>query len=486
MPADKLKKLATRAAALWRIVRLFREVGLMGVPAASAKVTDQTTRILDILDPATQRVSEINQPGYRDKILVDTTEAATSAAKSAIDKSTIVLAHSILDDVVSECCQISALLTPENWMTYVEKRKVELRVVLETPAADLAKQLLDEYLDQLSRESLRKRLDMLNERYQPAPAFEYDDDPYRFDRDRLEGIDRHRQRVIHQLELSNGGEDVSADLAYLEATCFFVIFMIAHKHGIAVDPLSDALDGLYARARSPFDLAYEGFLLATSLPSPEAALWSWGGQIFAREPHRKSKQLPLLMPAATPDLSADGRQIAFVRYRLATGDEVTQNDRLEGNTQSLIGDIWIAAVDGSHPELVLTGGPRPDLVPPVATLPKELAGITSTKFDPDAQLVYFIADAWATSGAIYVLDLKTRGVRYFTDGTVFAVLQSEPHRGSLLVSKHRYFEGGGSYDHFWLVSPEGTVGEDVGPDLEAALVKLYGPGGRKLAFPHLD
>ena len=138
-------------------------------------------------------------------------------------------------------------------------------------------------------------------------------------------------------------------------------------------------------------------------------------------------------------------------------------------------------------KLVLEGGPRPGLAPPVEGFPQELEGITSPKFDPDARLVYFIADASTTSGAIYVLDLETRGVKFLAAGNVLAVVHGVPHRGALLVNQHRYYgpPNHGSYDHFWLISPTGEAREDFGPDFNLALTKLYGPGGRKLAFPHL-
>ncbi len=252
--------------------------------------------------------------------------------------------------------------------------------------------------------------------------------------------------------------------------------------------MPDAIDALRSKASSPVKLAYEGLLLATSLPAPDEQIWSMGGQVFARDGHHGSRQLPLLMPAATPDLSVDRRHLVFVKYRPRSDDELGHGSRLYEGRASLVGDIWISAIDGSQAEMVLKGGPRPQLVPPVDVLPKELEGITSPKFDPDATMVYFIADGWTTSGAIYVLDLKTREVKYFTDGNVFAVLHGAPHRGELLVMKHRYYgpPNQGSYDHFWLVSPTADVLDDFGDDLDPALVSLYGPGGRKLAFPHID
>ncbi len=153
MAADRLKSLASRALGLWRVVKLFRDVGHRGIPATADHVRAQTTRILDALDPATRKVSEINEAGYAAKILDETTGAAVAAAESAIEKTSIVLAHSILDEVLSECCQISAQLMPENWIGFVQERKVTLSDALRTPANDIRDQLLAEYLDQLSSTS---------------------------------------------------------------------------------------------------------------------------------------------------------------------------------------------------------------------------------------------------------------------------------------------------------------------------------------------
>jgi hypothetical protein len=484
MAADRLKSLASRALGLWRVVKLFREVGHRGIPATADHVRAQTTRILDALDPVTRMVSEINEAGYAANVLSQTAGAAVAAAESAIEKTSIVLGHAILDEVLTECCQVSARLMPENWTGLVQNRKVTLGEALRTPAAEIGGQFLADYLDQLGRESMRTRVDILNQRYQPAPAFEYERRPYRFDRERLEAIDLHRQSILHKLELAREAEAREADdLLYLEATCFYFIYIVAHKHGIALDPMREALDRLRSKSISPVQLSYEGLLLATSLPFADEQVWSAGGQVFATA-NGRSRQLPLLMPAATPDVSSDHRQLVFVKYRQRPGVQLADCEGIF----SQIGDIWISPIDGSNAECVLEGGPRPGLVPPVAGLfPEELEGITSPRFDPDARLVYFIAAAWTTSGAIYVLDLKSREVKYFTDGNAFVVLHGEPHRGSLLVSKHRYYEppNQGSYDHLWLVSPAVEVGEDFGEDIDAALVKLYGPGGRKRAFPHL-
>ena len=77
---------------------------------------------------------------------------------------------------------------------------------------------------------------------------------------------------------------------------------------------------------------------------------------------------------------------------------------------------------------------------------------------------------------------------FFTEGNVCVMLHGDPHRGKLLMMKHRYYAPPdvGSFDHFWLISPAAEVREDCGEDLDAALRGLYGPDARKLAFPHLE
>ena len=147
MPFDTIKDLASRALGLWRIVKLFREVGFRGIPTTIEIVTAQTTRILETLDPNTKTLSEINEPGYRKKVLGDTVEAVTSAARSAIDKTSVILGHSILDEVVTECCRLSSVLIPIVWMGFIEGRKVAVGDVLQRSPKDVAQQLLADYVE---------------------------------------------------------------------------------------------------------------------------------------------------------------------------------------------------------------------------------------------------------------------------------------------------------------------------------------------------
>ena len=48
----------------------------------------------------------------------------------------------------------------------------------------------------------------------------------------------------------------------------------------------------------------------------------------------------------------------------------------------------------------------------------------------------------------------------------FEVVSSGHYRDDLLVQQHRYFIGGGSYDWYWLLKPDGKEIGPVGEDTE--------------------
>jgi hypothetical protein len=324
-------------------------------------------------------------------------------------------------------------------MSFIERRKITLGEALETSPPEIAQRLLAKYVEQLSREPLLTRVDILNQKYQPAT---FDSKSYCFDRKRLSQIDQHRHRIIHQLALSGTEEGhIADDLLYLEGTCFYFISILSNKHGISVDPMAAIFEALESNASSPVKLAYEALLLATSLPAPDEEVWSVGGQIFVRSANGVSRQLPLIMPAAQPNLSFDRRRVVFMKYRLAT-----QENHVYGRRETLIGDLWISDADGSKPELALQGSSEAE---------GEAVHVVNPQFDPDGKLEYYLAHlGYATTAAICVLDLETKMVKEFTQGLSFVVLHGDPHKGHLLVLKHRYYEPSqfGSYDHFWLVS----------------------------------
>jgi WD40 repeat protein len=149
-------------------------------------------------------------------------------------------------------------------------------------------------------------------------------------------------------------------------------------------------------------------------------------------------------------LAPDGKWVAFVRKvegkKIPTGsDEVDPTE------------LWQVRVDGKEPTMLL----RCRESDKVESL---IGGFENLQFSTNGKLLYFVTPAWATSGAVHVVDTTNRKERYLFPGNDLRVVTAGEYKDCLLVQQHRYFIGGGSYDWFWLLRPDGKEVGPVGED----------------------
>jgi hypothetical protein len=155
-----------------------------------------------------------------------------------------------------------------------------------------------------------------------------------------------------------------------------------------------------------------------------------------------------------PVASPDGKRIAFVR---TTGKSI---DCQANGAQSDVYELWAANADGGGARKLLGVAPNNDLQ-------KSVCGFQSPQFSSNGNLLYFETPAWATSGAIHVYDFHAAKEHFVVDGDDVMVLAKcdEPdYRDRLIVTQHKYFVFGGSYDWPWLISPEGKALGLIGGD----------------------
>ncbi len=89
----------------------------------------------------------------------------------------------------------------------------------------------------------------------------------------------------------------------------------------------------------------------------------------------------------------------------------------------------------------------------------------SLKFSPDGKRLYFITSAWVTSGALHRVNVDGSGERFVAAANSLKVLGSGSYKGHLIISQHRYFLGGGSYDWYYVFTPQGKEVGPLGADL---------------------
>jgi hypothetical protein len=184
-----------------------------------------------ILAPPAQAVPE----EILRKIQIQMTEGVINNAHTAIDATSIVMAQSILDDCAWSYLKVCAMIAPEDWQNQIDARKIELKAVREQKYEDLRDGLIQMRLEQIERESVLVKIDLLFALCHP-PAEYAPLNNYAYDRDRLERIDKARHAIIHEDGFTTPLSTIEEDLDFISKTAWFVMGLVNQKYGLQIDP----------------------------------------------------------------------------------------------------------------------------------------------------------------------------------------------------------------------------------------------------------
>ncbi|MCP3060128.1 hypothetical protein LXT21_15195 [Myxococcus sp. K38C18041901] len=184
------------------------------------------------------------------------------------------------------------------------------------------------------------------------------------------------------------------------------------------------------------------------------------GKIVLVEANGKRRSLTSSGQDSQPSLSPDGRAVVFVRN--ASGKKVeSATGEVEAN------EVWWVDTSGGKPRRLVASTASDD---PKASL----GALEAPQFSPDGKTVFLLSAAWVTSGAVHKVDVATGKEQFVSPGNTLEVIPRGEHHGKLIVQLHKYFLGGGSYDWFWLLEPDGKPVGPIGDDV-SRFRELYFP-----------
>jgi dipeptidyl aminopeptidase/acylaminoacyl peptidase len=166
----------------------------------------------------------------------------------------------------------------------------------------------------------------------------------------------------------------------------------------------------------------------------------------------ETKKLTSSSHDSEPVLAPDGKWIVFIRT--LPGKKIATGSGDANETQ-----LWQIRADGKEPTCLVRSKPGDKME-------SVLAGFSKLQFSSNGKLVYFLSEAWTTSGALHVVDTTNSKEHFVCPAAEFEVVRSGEYRDHLLVQQHRYLIGGGSYDWYWLLKPDGKEVGPVGEDTE--------------------
>jgi hypothetical protein len=174
------------------------------------------------------------------------------------------------------------------------------------------------------------------------------------------------------------------------------------------------------------------------------------GNIFHSDADNRIVQLTTSGLDFEPSLAPSGALVVFARHTpgklVGTGS---------GDVEA--GEIWVVRADGRDAKRLAQGTER-------EPWEETLAGLQRPRFLSDNRRVVFQSLLWATSGKVNLVDIESGNVRRLMPGSVAEVVLDGKYRDHLIVSQHRYFLAGGSYDWYWLFDVDGKEIGPLGPD----------------------
>jgi len=219
----------------WTLIHAFRRVAKLGLGAETMIARSSAEFVRQFFADPEHANMYIGSPEKREESLSILAQAMIDSvvrnAAAGTDATAVVFAHSVLDGAAFDCCRISVLAAPQDWLVEVASNQVKLTAIGSSSYQDLVRQALEKYLGSLERDSLLVKVDRLFARCQPPAGWSPMRD-YSYDGRRLVAFDDLRNDIIHGKgpRVIPGLDD---ELDYINRT---TMFFMNYRYDLRIDP----------------------------------------------------------------------------------------------------------------------------------------------------------------------------------------------------------------------------------------------------------
>jgi hypothetical protein len=217
-------------------------MGQLGLPAAKKAAEWHHERTVQQFTEAEEYASVFSvdreiliERGVFTGVAKTLTEQSVDTFEASLDAAALIFTHSVLDGAVLDWCRVCSMAEPTDFLPMLADRRIALKDVQRSTFPVLLNTEIRRFLDNLERDPLSKKMDLLFKLCQPPAGFEAVVG-YRYDRDRLGQLDQLRHDYDNgraRLSRLPNGDD---DLLFLQHTGSFMVPLVNQRYGVKLDP----------------------------------------------------------------------------------------------------------------------------------------------------------------------------------------------------------------------------------------------------------
>ncbi|WP_236888341.1 HEPN domain-containing protein [Desulfoluna limicola] len=141
----------------------------------------------------------------------------------------LIFTHSGLEKCIEEIIEFDSSQHPEEWVHFIENKKVSLKSIIEKSKDDIIKDYISDFTKNLKKESLLKKIDILLSIFKPNDGTMGD---YKFDKEKIQHIDNLRHQYAHGKTGEPKIDETFSSIEYLIKTGDYFLSLMSEKYDV--------------------------------------------------------------------------------------------------------------------------------------------------------------------------------------------------------------------------------------------------------------